>query len=137
MLIQITLLQEKYIETTSFDMEKFEETLSEKELIIKQLNQLDDGFEKIYEHVKNEISVNRMLYKVEIVQLQDLIKQVTEKSVKLQAIEIQNKNKLEVCFSDKKKEIKKFKMSSQTASSYYKNMANQHQGQSYFLDKKN
>jgi len=136
-LVQITLLQEKYIAITPFDMDKFDQTLSDKELIIEMLNQLDDGFEKVYDHVKDEINSNRIQYKKEILQLQELIKQSTEKSVKLQTLEMRNRNKLETCFSSKKAEIKKFKMNSQTASSYYKNMADQHQGQSYFLDKKN
>lgn len=135
-LIHYTILQEEYIVTEPFDMDIFEQTLSDKELVIEQLNQLDDGFQKVYDHVKDEFSTNKTQYKEEILQLQELIKQGTEKSIRLQTLEMKNKNKLESYFSNKKKEIKKFKMSSQTASSYYKNMANQHHGQSYFLDKK-
>ena len=136
-LIQITLLQVEYIAAIPFDMDNFDQTLVEKELIIEQLNQLDDGFEKVFDHVKEEISTNKILHKEEILQLQELIKQATEKSVKLQTTEVHNKSKLETYFANKKKEIKNFKVSSQIASSYYKNMANQHKGQSYFLDKKN
>jgi hypothetical protein len=101
------------------------------------LNQLDDGFEKVYDHVKDEISTNKLAYKDEIQQLQELIKKVTEKSIKLQSTELRNKSRLEAYFSTKKKDIKNFKVSSQTASNYYKNMSNQQQGQAYFLDKKN
>ena len=136
-LLQITSLQEEYITAIPLDMEQFEQAITKKELLIERLNQLDDGFDKVYDHVKDEIDKNKNKYKNDIEKLQELIKQVTENSVKLQAIEKQNKNKLEVYFSGKKKEIKNFKLNSQTASNYYKNMANQNQGQSYFLDKKN
>jgi len=136
-LIQITLLQEEYITATPPDMDRFEQTILDKELLIEQLSQLDDGFEKIYDHVKEEISTKKIEYKDVILRLQELIKQVTEKGAKIQTMEMRNKSKVEVCFSSRKKEIKNFKMNSQTVTSYYKNMSDQHQGQSYFLDKKN
>lgn len=135
-IIQITLLQEANLSATPFSMAVFDETLAEKATIIEQLNKLDEGFEKVYDHVKEEISDNRMQYKDEILKLQELIKQVTEKSVKVQTEELRNKSKMELYFANSKKEIKNFKMSRQTVTSYYKNMPNQHQGQSYFLDKK-
>lgn len=135
-LIEITSLQEEYIAAESFEMDKFEQSLSEKESMIEQLNQLDDGFEKVYDHVKDEICNNEMQYKEEIYRLKELIKRVTEKSVKIQTAEMRNKSKLETYIAIKKKEIKNFKLSSQTAANYYKNTTNQQNGQSYFLDKK-
>ncbi len=136
-LITVTLLQEGYINTEPFDMEQFEQTLPDKEVMIEQLNQLDEGFEQVYDHVKNQLNNYKNQFEQEILQLQELIRQVTEKSVKLQALEMQNKNKLESYFAIKKKEIKDFKMSRQMANNYYKHAANQHSGESYFLDKKN
>jgi flagellar biosynthesis/type III secretory pathway chaperone len=135
-LIQTTLFQKECITEETPDMDQFEQTLSEKEILIDQLNQLDDGFEVIYDHVKDEISNNKLKHKDDILKLQELIRQVTEKSTKLQALELQNKSIIEFYFANKKKEIKNFKRSSQTASNYYKNMSNQNQGESYFLDKK-
>lgn len=136
-LITVTLLQEGYINTESFDMEQFEQTLPEKEVMIEQLNLLDEGFEQVYDHVKSQLNNYTNQFEQEILQLQELIRQVTEKSVRLQALEMQNKNKLESYFTIKKKEVKDFKMSRQMANNYYKNTANQHSGESYFLDKKN
>ena len=136
-LIQITTMQEEYITLTPPDMDNFETSLNEKETLIEKINELDEGFEKIYEHVKEEITSNKINHKEDILELQSLIKQVTEKSAKLQALEIRNKKSLEIFFSNKKKEIKDFKQSSKTASNYYKNMMNQQSGESYFLDKKN
>ncbi|WP_313131385.1 flagellar export chaperone FlgN [Anaerocolumna sp.] len=135
-LIQITEMQERYITLTPPDMDNFETSLEDKEILINKINELDDGFEKIYEHVKNEIISNRVNHKEAIIELQNLIKQVTEKSTKLQTLEIRNKKSLEIFFANKKKEIKDFKRSSETATSYYKNMMNQQLDESYFLDKK-
>ncbi len=135
-LIQITEMQERYITLTPPDMDNFETSLEDKEMLIEKINELDDGFEKIYEHVKNEIISNRINHKEAIIELQNLIKQVTEKSAKLQTLEIRNKKSLEIFFANKKKEIKDLKKSSETATSYYKNMMNQQLDESYFLDKK-
>jgi predicted transcriptional regulator len=135
-LIQITEMQEKYITLTPPDIDNFESSLTDKEIIIEKINELDEGFEKIYEHVKEEIVSNKLNHKVAISELQNLIKQVTEKSAKLQTLELKNKKSLEIFFANKKKEIRDFKKSSETASSYYKNMMNQQLDESYFLDKK-
>lgn len=135
-LITITVLQEEYVNTAPFDMDQFEQTLPKKEFLIEQLNQLDEGFEKVYDHVKGQLNNNKNQFEQEILHLQDLIRQVTEKSVKIQALELENKSKLESYFVIKKKEIKDFKKNRQMANSYYKNAANQHHGESFFLDKK-
>lgn len=135
-LLEKTLSQEKIISTNPFNNEEFDLDYEDKEVLILQLSQLDEGFEQIYDHVKDILSNNKLEHKEDIVQLQNLIRQITDKSTELQAIEIKNKKKLDVIFTNRKKEIKDYKINSQMASSYYKNMADQHQGQSYFYDKK-
>ena len=135
-LIQITKLQEEYIGETPLDMDKFDQTLTEKDSLIDRLNQLDAGFEKIYEHVREELSTNSVSLKDQIINLQSFINQVTQKSTSLQALEKKNKNKLEIYFNSRKKDIKDYKVNSKTASNYYKNMTNTYQAESYFLDKK-
>ncbi len=135
-LLEITSLQESYISNHIPDMDLFEQTLSEKEDYINQINQLDVGFEKIYDHVKEELSGKRIEYREYIENLQELIKQITDKSAKMQASELRNKSKMEAYLVNKKKEIKNFKINSKTASNYYKNMNNQQALGSYFLDKK-
>lgn len=135
-LIAVTFRQEECINTKPFDMEPFEQSLFEKETMIEQLNQLDEGFEKVYDRVGSQLNDNKNQFAEEILSLKELIRQVTEKSIKLQALEMQNKNKLDSVFSIKKKEIKDYKMSRQMANNYYKNTANQHNGESFFLDKK-
>ena len=135
-LLEKTFLQEHIISTSPFNNEEFDQAYEDKEAILIQLGELDEGFEHIYDHVKDILRTNKLEHKNDIIQLQNMIRQITDKSTELQAIEIKNKKKLDVIFAKGKKEIKDYKISSQTASSYYKNMADQHQGQSYFYDKK-
>ena len=136
-LILLTEEQEGIISSEAQDMESLENTFSEKEAGISQLNQLDEGFEKVYHHVKEAFEVNKEQYKDQIRMLQELIRSVTEKGARLQAMELRNRSKFQMFFAGKKKEIKNFKVSSRTANNYYQNAMNQQPGESYFLDKKN
>lgn len=135
-LIILTRLQSEIFETMPLDLEKLDDSLSEKEIKIEQLNQLDDGFEKVFLHIKDELSTNRLENKEQIIKLQELISGVVEKSTKLEIMEKKNKNQFSIAFMHKRKEIGKSKVSNNVVSNYYKNMSNQVQGQSYFLDKK-
>lgn len=135
-LTQITEEQEAIMSSETPDIERFENTFSEKEAYILKLNQLDDGFEKVYHHVRDALATNKDLHKDEILGLQELIRTVTEQGARLQAMELRNKNKFQMFFSARKKEIKNFKVSSRTANNYYKNVMNQQPGESLFLDKK-
>ncbi len=136
-LIRLTGEQEEILSSEAPDMESLETTFSEKEAGIIQLNQLDEGFEKVYHHVKEAFEVNKEQYKDQIIGLQELIRSVTEKSARLQAMELRNTSRFQKFFQGKKKEIKNFKVSSKMANSYYKSAMNQQPGESYFLDKKN
>ncbi len=135
-LIVLTKQQEGLILSSENLLDDMEAVLDEKEKLIDSINQLDQGFEQVFEHVKEEFSAKKDSYKEVILKLQDLIKNVTKKSAELQTLEIKNQKGMQDYFSRSKKEIQQFKQSSQMVSSYYKNMSNQHQGQSYFLDKK-
>ncbi len=136
-LLDITVLQEEYLNEPNFNMENFDQTLIEKEELINQINQLDEGFEKIYTHIQEELSTRRLEHKDQIVILQGLIRKITDMSTKLQGNELRIRSKMEIFLGNKKGEIKNFKINNQTASRYYQNMRNQQTGESYFLDKKN
>ncbi|BCJ92941.1 hypothetical protein acsn021_05100 [Anaerocolumna cellulosilytica] len=135
-LIQITQLQEGYFDDFEANMEFVDESFSSKEKLIHQLNQLDTGFDMVYEHVKEILQKNKQDFKAEINVMQNYIGDITVKSAQLQAIELKNKNKLDLYFMEQKKNIKSFHVNNRTAANYYKNMSNINQEQSFFLDKK-
>lgn len=135
--IALTIEQETMLtRAEKMDIDEFNRTIEEKGPLIDKVNELNDGFEKLYERIKEELKNKNTEYSIEIKQLQGLIKLATEKSVKIQVAEKQNYIKFQQFLRLKSTEIKEFKQSSKTVSSYYKNMATQHQGQSYFIDKK-
>ena len=135
-IIEYTLEQELVLSETEVDLDRFGDLIDEKQKWIDQLNLLDTGFEKLFERVKEEIQLHRENYQVEIEEMQKLIKIITDQGVVLKTSELRNKVSFEQYSANKKKEIRAFKMSNTSASKYYQNMSDQHQGQSYFLDKK-
>lgn len=134
--IDLNKTQDGILSSIEVNIEEFDIILDRKEKVISHLNQLDDGFEKIYSKIQENIKNNVMDYKTEVVFLQELIKQIMDKSINIQLQEKSNKLKLESFLMKQKQEIKNYKVSSQTVSNYYKNMMNEYQGESYFLDKK-
>jgi len=129
--------QETLFNEDNINEELFNRIIEDKDKLIQIIIKLDAGFELIYQRVKDELSINPTKYKNEIMKIQSLVSDVTDKGIQLQVIEKRNKLKIEDYFRTKRKDIKDFKISNQSATNYYKNMADQNQQQAYFFDKKN
>jgi len=136
-LMQITASQQTIIESEGFDEDEFLKTISLKEEHIQSLFELDKGFEMVYDRIREELNENRKEYAPQITSLKELVTKVTDLSVKLQALETRNKSKLEALLAKKRRSIKNSRLSNETVTNYYKNLANKSESQSYFYDKKN
>ena len=145
-LIRKKTLLEKILKLTeeqhhAFQEEKdtiliLEECVLRKEPLIRQLNEIDEGFDMVYSKIKESVITDPKQYKNEISELQKSILSVTELGVKIQSLEQMNKLKFEVYSKERRQEIKQFKMSNRTVTNYYKSMTGNPQGDSYFIDKK-
>jgi flagellar biosynthesis/type III secretory pathway chaperone len=135
-LMQITASQQTIIESEGFDEDEFLKTISLKEEHIQSLFELDKGFEMVYDRIREELNENRKEYAPQITSLKELVTKVTDLSVKLQALETRNKSKLEALLAKKRRSIKNSRLSNETVTNYYKNLANKSESQSYFYDKK-
>ncbi len=135
-LYRLTKAQEKTLAAENFSMEDFMELIDKKAPLIESVSEFDAGFQGVYDRIRPVIEQYKAEYEPRIKALQKQIKTVLEKGAVLCTLEEQNKQKLEVCLGEKKQEIKNFKRSSKTVSSYYKNMAGAVTDQSFFMDKK-
>lgn len=116
--------------------ERLEENLKEKGELIDQLNQLDDGFEQVYQRIKEILAKEKDAYRDEIQKMQEMIREITDKSATVQTQELRNRELAVRKFSTIKKEIKKARTTTKAASQYYKNMAKMNVVDSQFLDQK-
>lgn len=116
--------------------ERLEENIKEKGDLVDQLNQLDDGFEQVYNRVREILNKEKEAYRDEIKKMQELIREITDKSATIQAQEQRNKELAAQKFASVKKEIRKARTSTKAANQYYKSMAKTNVVDSQFLDKK-
>ena len=133
-----TKRQKELLQSDKFDEELFQKMIAHKEVLLNELEQLDKGFEQVYERVALAMKHNKDMYKEQILSAQQLIQEIMDLSVNIQVMEEQNKERFPIAMTEKRKQIGGIRNSSKMVTSYYRNMPNIHQtGQSYFLDKKN
>ena len=133
---QYNLQQQEIFQAEEVDIDRFDEYVEEKGNLIDKLNSLDNGFESLYAKVAKELEGNRDQYKDQIKRLQELVTQVTETSVTIQAQEARNKKLIEDFFQKTRENIRSGRKSSKAAYDYYKNMSKSSVVMPQFMDSK-
>lgn len=129
--------QEQSFSKETANYEDFDAAIDEKGRLIEQLNKLDEGFESVYEKLAEELNGNREKYKVQIKELQDKIRQVTELGVSIQAQEQRNKALVEQYFSKERNQLRQERKNSKAVYDYYKRVSANNYTSSQFMDSKN
>ena len=120
----------------NLDPDDFDKLVEEKGKMIEQLEQLDDGFEQIFSKVKEELREHKENYRDEILEMQNLIRQLTDKSASIQAEEQRNKNLMQQKFTEVKKQVREIRSSQKVVNQYYRNMMKTNYIDPQFLDNK-
>ena len=135
LLLEKTREQEILLRSDELNSERFNAIIDEKGDGIDEINTIDEGFDALFRQVKKEITADRLSYKREIEEMQELIARVSELGVQIQALEHQNSERFKMYLARQRKIIRDFHVNNRTASNYYQNMANVHKPeQSYFFD---
>lgn len=114
--------QREIVSADNIDWEAFDRSIDAKGLLIENLGKLDDGFQNVFDRVKEELADNKDKYKDEIVAMQDLIRKVTELGTQVETLELRNKALIEKRFAEEHKQIKQSKIGSKVAMEYYQKM---------------
>lgn len=126
--------QQQVFSSEAVEIEKFDEAIEEKGRLIEQVVSLDEGFETLYANVAEELKNNRAKYAEQIKRLQELVQQVTDKSVTVQAQEARNKALIEAYFAKEKKQLGQGRRSSAAAYNYYNNARKAASAEPQFMD---
>ncbi|MCI8736469.1 MAG: hypothetical protein HFI11_05725 [Lachnospiraceae bacterium] len=120
----------------SMDMEAFDKSINDKVALAESIDSLDDGFEQVYDRIRQEMIGNKEKYAVQIKELQDLIAEISEKNVLIQAEE--NRIRLEVDNYAKRESLalRQRRDTGKAARNYYNNMKKLNYVDSQFMDKK-
>ncbi len=119
------------------DFEEFDKTLDIKGEYIDKLLLLDDGFQSLFDKMKEEIGNNKDQYAEQIKRMQGLIEEITGLSASIEAEEHRNKKLAETYFSMTREHMNQSKQSSVAAFNYYQTMNNFKNIPPQFMDKKN
>ena len=120
--------------TPNFD--KFDLFIEEKGKLIDELNSLDDGFEVLYSRVADTLKSNVPENASKIRKLQELIREITDKSVEIQKQEAENKALVERYFQNARGDIGKGRNSLNAAYSYFQTQRVVSNAESYYIDSK-
>ncbi len=129
-------LQKALLEDDKASVDDFDKTVEDKSACIKQLEQLDEGFDTLFAKVKEALNEDRETYADRIRTMQELIRQITDLSMELQAQESRNKDLMTRKFVSVKERAKVVRTNTKVANQYYKNMMNLHYVDPQFMDNK-
>lgn len=128
--------QEEILKREEFDMDAFNRSIDVQSGYVEQLEQLDSGFETLYDRVREELIGNKERYRSEITRMKEQIQQITDKIVTINAGNMRNKMLAENQFKKKRVEIGTGASKSKVARNYYNNMNNLNFVSPQFYDNK-
>lgn len=127
--------QEALLKQEELSFPEFDALMTEKDRQAAELSKLDDGFEALYEKVKEQLQNGKEQYRQQILSMQALIKEITEKSNHIQAMEERNKYSMETHLRKERGKLQMSRQASAAAYNYYKSASS---GERHsILDKKN
>ena len=136
-IIRLDEVQKAQLEDEMCSVDDFDETVEAKSQCIEQLEQLDSGFQKVYDRVSEELKENKEAHADEIRRMKEMIRRLTDLSVEIQAQEARNKDLMVKKFADVKKKTRELRTSGKAANEYYKNMMKINNIDPQFMDNKN
>ena len=135
-LLDMTAQQEQAISGENKDWDTFDRLIDAKEVVIDRLGELDDGFQAVFDKIRDELEGKKAQYKDRIAKLQEQIRQVTDQSNALITAEQRNKTIMENATSTERKRIRQTKTNARLASNYYNSMNRINMIDPQLMDKK-
>lgn len=135
-MIQQNSVQEEILKADDLDMDAFDEAINKQGSYLEELDKLDQGFEAVYDRVRQELIQDKERYRAEITRMKELIQQITDKIVTLNAGNMRNKVLAENQFKKKRISIGTGASKNRAARNYYNNMNNLNYVSPQFYDSK-
>lgn len=104
------------------DWDAFNLLIAEKEAAINRINSIDDGFQSLYDRVKEQLNEDKGKYSNQIRTMQGLIKELTDIGISIQTGEERNRKMIESIMMGQKQKIKSTRSSLKAANAYSQSM---------------
>ena len=135
-MIEQNSVQEEILKQEELDMDVFDEAINKQGTYLEELDRLDQGFEAVYDRVREELLQDKSRYRAEIARMKELIQQITDKIVTINAGNMRNKTLAENQFKKKRISIVAGSSKNKAARNYYNNMNNLNFVSPQFYDSK-
>ncbi|MCR5249146.1 MAG: flagellar protein FlgN [Lachnospiraceae bacterium] len=135
-LLEKTEAQTGILKEESMDWDSFDRLIDEKAELIEELDRLDDGFQKVFDRIRDELDGRRAEFKEEIGTLQRQIRKVTEQSTSLMAAEQRNKDLVTSRAGKTRQQIREGRANARAVTTYYNNMNQINTVDPQLMDKK-
>ncbi len=133
---RISKQQNELLQLPTVDFELFDQSVDEKDVFVQQLLKIEEGFELIYDKIKDELPQRKTEFKEEIQQLQEYIALIMEKSMTIQALENRNQQMIQQSLQEERKKLGEGRRSSKVALDYYQTVNKNAVAPPQFLDRK-
>ena len=114
--------QEILFKQDQLDMEALDASADRMGELAEKLELLDEGFEAVYDRIRQELIDNKSAYRQEIRRMQELIAVITEKVVGINAARMRNKTQAENQFKKSRQQIGRASSRMKASQNYYNNM---------------
>jgi hypothetical protein len=119
------------------EVAEFDKTLDVKGELIDKLLELDEGFQALFDRVKQEVGDHKEHYAEQIRRMQNLIHDISDASASIEVEERRNKAMAENYFSVARSRMNQGRQTSAAAFNYYQTMNNFKNIPPQFMDQKN
>lgn len=128
--------QKDILSEANMNWDRFDINLEEKDILVQEILRQDEGFQGLYDRIKEPLVNKKELYREEISLLQEGIRKVTELGTRLEAMEQRNKKLVEARLAEGRQTIKQSQIGSRAAAEYYQRMNKINTVDPQLMDKK-
>ncbi|MFG6340238.1 MAG: hypothetical protein K1W31_18035 [Lachnospiraceae bacterium] len=114
--------QERLFKQEELNLEALDSSSDKMGALAEKLELLDEGFESVYDRIREELIENKQAYRVEIKRMQELIAEITEKTVSINAARMRNKMQAEQQFKKSRQQIGSASSQMKVSKNYYNHM---------------
>jgi flagellar biosynthesis/type III secretory pathway chaperone len=115
--------QENALKIEPVSLEDFDAIVDKKSALLDELNVLDQGFESVYDRIKEQLKAEQSEHRSQIAAMKTLISTITELSITIQAQEERNKALVEKFFNQSRQSMQADRIRSKASYDYMNRMS--------------
>jgi len=121
---------------SAFDLREFDNLVDHKDEMLRDMDNIDQGFDTVFQRIKSELLDNISSHTDEIGQMQKLIRAIIDCGAEISAVEMRTKESLKNSINKQRQELFQKRVSSKTVMDYYKASNQLNNLQPFFMDQK-